>query len=417
MPDARRLGIGRATIFRTLDVLVDLQAVERLDLPTGDHAYVACEPAHHHHVVCSNCGREPRHRRRRLASRRPRHRASDRLPDRRPPARAVRASARTAGGLARFHMTEARPTTETGYQFEAVPRRAGVDRPVSSRRASPGIVSRLRPPTRCASSRRRRCSPTSSAPSAATHVDGRLDHPGRGRARGLRAASPRTLASSPRPSSSCRTASVSTTSSTGIIEPAGSATAERARPRRRDPDRSRSTARRTPTSGSTRRSSSSYYLPAIRDSLARLDPAARRDIEASATAYAASLRALDASNSDEDRPTIPAEHRKLVTFHDAFPYFAAHYGFELVGVILENPGQEPSAADLAALVRRSRRPASRRCSPRRSSTRSSRRRSPTKRASPRSSRPCTTTPSGRPRPTPTSGSMTWDVDEIVKALK
>ncbi len=53
---ARHLGIGRATIFRTLDVLVDLQAVERLDLPTGDHAYVACERAHHHHVVCSNCG-------------------------------------------------------------------------------------------------------------------------------------------------------------------------------------------------------------------------------------------------------------------------------------------------------------------------------------------------------------------------
>jgi Fur family transcriptional regulator, ferric uptake regulator len=53
---ARRLGIGRATIFRTLDVLADLQAVERLDLPTGEHAYVACERAHHHHVVCSNCG-------------------------------------------------------------------------------------------------------------------------------------------------------------------------------------------------------------------------------------------------------------------------------------------------------------------------------------------------------------------------
>jgi Fur family transcriptional regulator, ferric uptake regulator len=53
----RRLGIGRATIFRTLDVLAELHAVERLDLPTGEHAYVACEPAHHHHIVCSNCGR------------------------------------------------------------------------------------------------------------------------------------------------------------------------------------------------------------------------------------------------------------------------------------------------------------------------------------------------------------------------
>jgi Fur family ferric uptake transcriptional regulator len=54
---SRGLGIGRATIFRTLDVLTDLRAVERLDLPTGEHAYVACEPVHHHHVVCSRCGR------------------------------------------------------------------------------------------------------------------------------------------------------------------------------------------------------------------------------------------------------------------------------------------------------------------------------------------------------------------------
>ena len=54
--DARtkRLGVGRATVFRTLDVLAELHAVERLDLPTGEHAYVACEPVHHHHVVCSN---------------------------------------------------------------------------------------------------------------------------------------------------------------------------------------------------------------------------------------------------------------------------------------------------------------------------------------------------------------------------
>jgi Fur family ferric uptake transcriptional regulator len=54
---ARRLGDGRATVFRTLEVLEALGAVERLDLPTGEHAYVVCERAHHHHVVCSRCGR------------------------------------------------------------------------------------------------------------------------------------------------------------------------------------------------------------------------------------------------------------------------------------------------------------------------------------------------------------------------
>lgn len=52
-----RHGLGRATIFRSLDVLAELGAVERLDLPSGEHAFVACEPAHHHHVVCSSCGR------------------------------------------------------------------------------------------------------------------------------------------------------------------------------------------------------------------------------------------------------------------------------------------------------------------------------------------------------------------------
>jgi ABC-type Zn uptake system ZnuABC Zn-binding protein ZnuA len=93
-----------------------------------------------------------------------------------------------------------------------------------------------------------------------------------------------------------------------------------------------------------------HYVPAIRDTLVRLIPSAKTDIEGSATAYAASLRELD-ETCRAKLAAIPAERRRLVTFHDAFPYFAAHYGFELVGVILENPGQEPSAADLATLVR------------------------------------------------------------------
>ncbi len=54
---ARDLGLGRATIFRSLDLLAELHLVERLDLPSGAHAYVACEPEHHHHVVCTRCGR------------------------------------------------------------------------------------------------------------------------------------------------------------------------------------------------------------------------------------------------------------------------------------------------------------------------------------------------------------------------
>ncbi len=54
---SRHLGIGRATIFRALDLFEDLAVLERLDLPSGEHAYVPCKPAHHHHVVCSGCGK------------------------------------------------------------------------------------------------------------------------------------------------------------------------------------------------------------------------------------------------------------------------------------------------------------------------------------------------------------------------
>lgn len=53
----RRQPIGRATVFRNLELLTELGALERLDLPSGEHAYVACEPEHHHHVVCRSCGR------------------------------------------------------------------------------------------------------------------------------------------------------------------------------------------------------------------------------------------------------------------------------------------------------------------------------------------------------------------------
>jgi Fur family ferric uptake transcriptional regulator len=53
----RGLRVGRATVFRTIDALERSGAIERLDLPSGGHAYVACAPAHHHHVVCSVCGR------------------------------------------------------------------------------------------------------------------------------------------------------------------------------------------------------------------------------------------------------------------------------------------------------------------------------------------------------------------------
>ena len=91
------------------------------------------------------------------------------------------------------------------------------------------------------------------------------------------------------------------------------------------------------------------YVPKIVASLSAIAPADKATFEANAAAYGQRLDALDAELKAQVE-TIPVANRKLVTFHDAFPYFARHFGFELVGVVLANVGQEPTAAELAALV-------------------------------------------------------------------
>jgi zinc/manganese transport system substrate-binding protein/manganese/iron transport system substrate-binding protein len=92
-----------------------------------------------------------------------------------------------------------------------------------------------------------------------------------------------------------------------------------------------------------------YYVPKIAAKLSELDPAGKATYDANAAAYSSTLDGLDAELKAKIA-TIPEANRKLVTFHDAFPYFARHFGFELVGVILANVGQEPTAGELAALV-------------------------------------------------------------------
>ena len=72
-------------------------------------------------------------------------------------------------------------------------------------------------------------------------------------------------------------------------------------------------------------------------------------IESARDAGLAEIAALD----EELRvgfAAVEASARKIVTFHDAFGYFARAYGIEIVGVAVEAPGQEPSAKEIAALI-------------------------------------------------------------------
>lgn len=48
--------VGLSTVYRTLQKLVETQEVDFLRRPDGEGVYKICLPAHHHHLLCSNCG-------------------------------------------------------------------------------------------------------------------------------------------------------------------------------------------------------------------------------------------------------------------------------------------------------------------------------------------------------------------------
>jgi manganese/iron transport system substrate-binding protein len=93
-----------------------------------------------------------------------------------------------------------------------------------------------------------------------------------------------------------------------------------------------------------------HYVEVARDALIQVDPQGEQEYRANAQKYLAELTDLD-GQVEQSIASIPAERRKLVTFHDAFPYLAQRYGLELVGVVLRSPGQEPSSGEVADLAR------------------------------------------------------------------
>lgn len=91
------------------------------------------------------------------------------------------------------------------------------------------------------------------------------------------------------------------------------------------------------------------YVVRIAETLAAVRPAYAAAIGATSDAYRARLRDLDAAIRDA-LAAIPPVDRRVVSFHDAFPYYAAAYGLDVAGVVVRAPGQEPNAGDIAALV-------------------------------------------------------------------
>jgi len=91
------------------------------------------------------------------------------------------------------------------------------------------------------------------------------------------------------------------------------------------------------------------YVDRIVAALKSVDQAHAAEYDTQAAAYKARLDELDASVRTRIA-TIPESNRKLVTFHDAFPYYARAYGITIVGVAVQAPGQDPSAGYTARLI-------------------------------------------------------------------
>lgn len=91
------------------------------------------------------------------------------------------------------------------------------------------------------------------------------------------------------------------------------------------------------------------YVTNIRDALIAADPAGAGAYRANTDAYLAKLDALDAEVR-QVVATIPADHRKVISTHDAFGYFAETYGIAFIAPQGVSTEAEASARDVASIV-------------------------------------------------------------------
>jgi zinc/manganese transport system substrate-binding protein len=92
------------------------------------------------------------------------------------------------------------------------------------------------------------------------------------------------------------------------------------------------------------------YVANIRDALDAADPAGAAIYQANAENYLAKLDALD-REVREQVAQIPPSRRKVISTHHAFGYFAAAYGIEFIAPLGVSTESEPSARDIAGIIK------------------------------------------------------------------
>ena len=92
------------------------------------------------------------------------------------------------------------------------------------------------------------------------------------------------------------------------------------------------------------------YVQNIAAALTRLDPAGASVYQQNAASYSAELKTLDEWAKAQINGIVPSK-RKVITSHDAFGYFAAHYQLSIFAPQGVSTETEPSARDVARLIR------------------------------------------------------------------
>jgi zinc/manganese transport system substrate-binding protein len=92
------------------------------------------------------------------------------------------------------------------------------------------------------------------------------------------------------------------------------------------------------------------YVANIRDGLIAADPDGKASYEANAAQYLANLAKEEAAVK-EAIAKLPQDRRKLITSHDAFGYFGAAYGLEIIAPEGVSTESEASAQDVAKIIR------------------------------------------------------------------
>jgi len=91
------------------------------------------------------------------------------------------------------------------------------------------------------------------------------------------------------------------------------------------------------------------YAELMRDWFSEADPANAAYYGSNFDALALRLDDLD-QRIREAVETVPAENRKLLTYHDSWAYWAREYGFEVIGAVQASDFSDPSPQEVAELI-------------------------------------------------------------------